>query len=328
MIIKNITDQLKNIHLQLDRHVITYGICVVIASVLWFLNALNKDYSSQISYPVKYTDFPQGKYLVSTPPQRITLEVKAKGFALLAHKIKTSFRPIVIPINSLSNKILEQSDVFEYTFPLQNIKDKISSQLNTYIKLSSIQPEKIEFIFSPAVSKKVAVRPVVQYSLKQLYILKDGILCTPDSIKVSGPALIIDTLKYVYTKPWDAGEIKRELSKTVSLAPMPGVQFNDTPIRLDMSLERYTEGNKTIPIKVLNLPSSMDIKLFPNTVEVSYEIGLSKYDLVQDEDFSFTVDYRKIKSGSLLPVQATRFPAYIQELKYSPQKVEFILEPK
>ena len=35
--------------LHIKRNVITYGVCVIIATVLWFLNALNKEYTKEIS---------------------------------------------------------------------------------------------------------------------------------------------------------------------------------------------------------------------------------------------------------------------------------------
>lgn len=45
----------------LNRNIVSYLICVVIASILWFLNTLSKDYLTEITYPVKYTNFPGGK---------------------------------------------------------------------------------------------------------------------------------------------------------------------------------------------------------------------------------------------------------------------------
>ena len=37
--------------------------CLLIATVLWFLNALSKDYSTTIAYPVKYIDAPKNQFL-------------------------------------------------------------------------------------------------------------------------------------------------------------------------------------------------------------------------------------------------------------------------
>ena len=39
--------------LHIKRNVVTYGVCVIIATVLWFLNALNKEYTTEITYPIK-----------------------------------------------------------------------------------------------------------------------------------------------------------------------------------------------------------------------------------------------------------------------------------
>lgn len=65
--------------LHIKRNVVTYGICVIIATVLWFLNALNKEYTTEITYPIKYTELPKGKLLVSEPPKEMTLAIKAHG---------------------------------------------------------------------------------------------------------------------------------------------------------------------------------------------------------------------------------------------------------
>ena len=120
----------KNRNIRIDRNILSYIICVIIAAILWFLNALNKEYTSEISYPVRYTDFPKGKYLVSSLPSTITLEVKAKGFTLVGYRISTSFLPISLDINSYSNYMLEKDNILEYTLKLSTIKDKINNQLN------------------------------------------------------------------------------------------------------------------------------------------------------------------------------------------------------
>lgn len=323
-----ITERFKSFQFHIDRNIISYGICVAIASILWFLNALNKDYTTKISYPVKYTDFPQGKFLVSDPPQTISLEVKANGFTLLAYRLRTSFRPIVIDINSYSKHSLNKPDVFKYSLNLNDTKEKIGSQLHSGIKLLSIYPGKVDFTFSPAVSKKIAVFPVVHYTLKQQYILTNGIQCTPDSILVTGPAQIMDTLKYIYTEPWDAGEIKKTRTQTLTLSPGHGIQFENTEINIELEPERYTEVSRTIPIQVLNLPDSLKIRLFPGTVEITYEVGLSKYEVAKNSDFVFTVDYKNVHDESYLSVRHAHSPLYIKGLRYTPQKVEFILEKK
>ncbi len=318
----------KNRDIRIDRNILSYTICVIIAAILWFLNALNKEYTSEISYPVRYTDLPKGKYLVSELPSDITLEVKAKGFTLVGYRISTSFLPINLDINSYSNYMLEKDNILEYTLKLSTIKDRINNQLNSDIKLLNIKPEEIYFKFSHAVTKMIPVKPVVDYSLKKQHILKDEITAVPDSILVSGPASMMDTLSYIPTEIWKAGEISKNLSRTIDLDFPPNFSAEEKSVKINIELERFTEAKRNIPISVWNLPDSLNIKLFPNTVDISYEIGLSRYDKVTDKDFEFIVNYSQTPNSSYLPVEIVKIPSFIKNLSYTPQKVEYILEKK
>lgn len=319
---------LKRNHVSIDRNILTYGICVIIATILWFLNALNKDYTAEISYPVKYTDFPKGKHLISELPKDIILEVNAKGFALLGYKVSTSFLPITFNVNTYSKHKLEGNGVLEYTVNTREIMDKISNQLSQDIKLQNITPETIEFRFSRSVSRKIAIYPVIKYSLKKQYILKDKIQVTPDSILISGPSNLIDTMKYVYTNPLRFGEISKKVSDQVDLVNIPGVDLPIQEVTVQMDIEKFTESKKNIILKTRNLPDSLNIRLFPENINITYEVGLSKYDKITDADFEFSVDYEQCLGASFLTVKIDKVPSFIQNLVVTTQKVEYILEEK
>lgn len=326
-IVKQFTEFLKKSNLRIDRNIITYLICVVIATILWFLNALNKDYSAVISYPVKYVNLPQGKHLISDLPSTLSLEVRAKGFALLGHRISTSFLPITFNVNTYSNHLLEKDEVFEYTLNTNEIKDKIGNQLNTEIKLLDITPATIEFKFAQSVEKRVAVRPVVNYTLKRQYILNQ-ITATPDSVLVSGPATIIDTLRYISTKSLRLKDLGKSVTKEVELTPLRGCTVDDATVKLDLQVEQFTETKKTIRLQARHVPGSFYLRLFPDNVNITYDVGLSNYEKITNQDFEFYVDYDQTKSSSYLDVKVGKTPAFIKNLVFSPQKVEYIIERK
>lgn len=326
-IVKQFTEFLKKSNLRIDRNIITYLICVVIATILWFLNALNKDYSAVISYPVKYVNLPQGKHLISDLPSTLSLEVRAKGFALLGHRISTSFLPITFNVNTYSNHLLEKDEVFEYNLNTNEIKDKIGNQLNTEIKLLDITPATIEFKFAQSVEKKVAVRPVVNYTLKRQYILNQ-ITATPDSVLVSGPATIIDTLRYISTKSLRLKDLGKSVTKEVELTPLRGCTVDDATVKLDLQVEQFTETKKTIRLQARHVPGSFYLRLFPDNVNITYDVGLSNYEKITNQDFEFYVDYDQTQSSSYLDVKVGKTPAFIKNLVFSPQKVEYIIERK
>lgn len=317
---------LKRHHIHLDQNILSYVICVIIAAVLWFLNALNKDYIAEVSYPVKYTNLPKGKHLISELPQNIILEVQAKGFALLGYRVSTSFLPITFNVNSYTNHLLERNEILEYTINTSDIKEKINSQLNSDIKLLSITPAAIDFKFSYSVTKNIAVSPVVHYTLKRQYILKNGITTTPDSILVSGPSTVMDTLQAIYTEPFTLKDLDEDITKKVDLVPTEEVSFEEQKIQVNVRVERFTEAKRKIPLTVTNLPDSLNIRLFPNYIDVTYDVGLSMYDKVFDNDFIFSIDYQPDMNRTMLNVKVVKVPSFIDNLTFTPQKVEYILE--
>lgn len=313
----------------LQQNVATYGVCLVIATALWFLNALNKTYVTEISYPVKYTDFPKGKLLVSELPEEMTLEIKAHGFALLRYKISTAFQPIVFNVNSYSNGVIEKNDLLSFTVTTAEVKERINSQLNQDIELLNIKPESVTFEFSRFQTKTVPVIPQVTYTLKHQYILRKDITVTPDSLQIEGPASIVDTLRAIYTKPVKYTKLSKSVDKKIKLQDINGLQVDIKDVRLQIEVERYTEARKTVPLGVKNLPDSLQIRLFPSSIDITFDVGLSNYDIVTDTSFVFEVDYDEIKNNpEKLPIHVAKRPHHIKDLLFTPVEVEYLIEKK
>lgn len=310
-----------------SRNIITYLICVVIASILWLLNTLNKEYTAEITYPVKYANFPKGKYPLNPLPTQIRLEVKAKGFALLGYHIKTSFLPVSINVNGFNSLFQCKNQIWEYTLSTNDLKEKINSQLSSEVKLLNVLPAEITFRLAAASRKKIAVRPDLHYTLKRQYIV-NRIEIRPDSMLVSGPAPIIDTLQNIRTQPITLKNVGKNVSVTTGLTALPHCTYEETPIEVRIQVEQFTEAKRTIPITPRFVPDSVNIRLFPDDVNISYEVGLSQYDKMSNDDFTFTVDYPSHTHTPYLEVKAGKIPAYIKNLNYTPQKVEYILEKK
>jgi len=323
--ISNTIHKIKEI--RLSKNIISYLICVVIASILWILNALSKDYSAELTYPIKYINFPEDKYPVLKLPAQLHLEVKARGFALLGYRIRTSFLPITFNVSTYTNHLKSNKDVFEYLLNTNDIKDKIENQLSPDIKLLNVYPEEILFKFAVAKHKKVAVKPALNYTLKRQYILT-RVTAIPDSIWVSGPASVIDTLPYITTQPLHLKELSKNTERKLALIPAPDCTFQEETVEVLLKVEQYTEAKRTLPIIAVHVPDSMNIRLFPPNVNISYDIGLSKYDKVNDKDFVFSVDYPKNPTTNFLEIKVSKSPGFIKDLSYSPKKVEYILEKK
>ena len=97
----DISDYVKVVKLKNNRRVVVFLVCLIIATSLWFLNALGKEYTSEVSYPVKYINPPANQFLADNTPVKLDLKIYGQGFTLLRFKL-LSFSPIILDIAEIT----------------------------------------------------------------------------------------------------------------------------------------------------------------------------------------------------------------------------------
>lgn len=304
-----------------------YLICVAIATLLWLMNALSQDYSAELNYPVRYINVPQDKYAANHFPTTLQVSVRTKGFTLLGHRVRISFRPITFNYNNFSQSMQQKGQIYECRLGGNDLKERVAGQISSEMKLVGVAPEELVLQFAAASIKKVPVRPRVNYTLKRQHIL-NGIRTIPDSVTVSGPEVYIDTLQCVYTELWTAKDIKKQEQKDLHLKEMEHCVVPKEPVKVVLDVEQFTEARRRLMIHPQGVPSHVNMQLFPGVVEVVYEVGLSRYHEIKDSDFIIAVDYPKDLDAPYLDVTVKKAPEYIKNLKFTPQTVEFFLEKK
>ena len=76
----------------LNRKVLVFFFFLLLSILFWFLTAMNQEYETTISYPVRYIKFPERKVLVNDIPDRLDLSVNAGGYTLLRYKLQSRLR--------------------------------------------------------------------------------------------------------------------------------------------------------------------------------------------------------------------------------------------
>ena len=67
------------------------------------------------------------------------------------------------------------------------------------------------------------------------------------------------------------------------------------------------------------------IKLIPNTINISYKVGISKYTDISNEHFTARVIYTdSTKNNNVLKVEMSKFPDKVYAIEFTPKFVEFI----
>jgi hypothetical protein len=321
---------LKNLRkITINKKSLIFLFFVGIASIFWLLNALSKEYTATIDHPIRYYNFPNDKVLVGKLPNYISIKVNAFGFSILKYKYKlrTSFDAIDLNVKQLGLRKITGSKS-KYYILTRYEQAKISKQLKKEIKLLEIYPDTIYFHLADIVSKKVLVAHNVDFTLDKQTMLNGNITLNPDSIVISGPQTIIDTIDSVFTSFQDYKLLTARFTRNIGLKPIEGIIFKTKRIVITIPAEKFTEKTIKKELEIMNLPDSLSLKAFPNYIDISYQYALSNFEKISDADFVVSIDYNDIKSAlsNKLKVQMESSPEQAKKIKYFPTHIEFIVE--
>jgi YbbR domain-containing protein len=302
-------------------------VCLALSSFLWLLNSLEKRYTSRIIVPVRYVEFPNDKQLTGILPQNFDLMVDAYGYTLLSYKLRLAFSPIQINVGEMIDNALERGSKFRYSVATVAHKEEIEKQISSEIRILSIKPDSLVFNFNKIISKKIKVKPDLKLNFESEYSLENKPLATPDSILVSGPKNILDTLKFVSTIYRNHSGLSHSVEETVPLHAIPGIKFGTREVQISIPVEQTTEVTFEVPVTVINKPADIILKTFPGKIKVSCRIGLSKYKKLDYNSFRATINYEKVSlNDPRLPVTFESLAKIEMSAGYSPKEVEFIVE--
>lgn len=313
--------------LQFRKRILLFSVFLLISAAIWLLNALSKNYTTVIEYPLVYTDFPEDKVSVGEMPGHLDLQINSHGYALLRYKLFRKPVPISFSVSEYNlNDGQDGSSEFILT---RYLKEPIARQLPAELQLLEIAPDTLHFQFAGRVTRMVKIKPDFRYSIDKQFTIKDEILLNPDSVEVTGPDIILDTMAYVYTEALDLGELTRNYTDKVRLNQEAELSYNISRVNCSIELERFTELQVTIPIEVLNLPDSILLQTFPSSIKISCKVGLSKYERIESYPFRAVVDYEKIEErAQTLNVSIQNPPDYLLGYEYTPRTVEFLKSRK
>ncbi len=163
------------------------------------------------------------------------------------------------------------------------------------------------------------------------YILSNDIEVSPTKVKVFGPENVLDTMKAVYTEKIeirslsDTTEVKVKLEKSRT-----GVRYAFEDVTLTFYVEMFTESKKDVAVTVINVPSNINARIFPPSVQVSYNVGLSNFNRIKENDIQLVFDYNEAKESKRrrYKLKVINNSSFISNLRVSPDEVEFLLEEK
>lgn len=318
---------LKKVYFRNDKRVAAYLICVAIATVFWFLNALSKIYTVKIVAPVEYVNLPNNKTLASNLPENFEMTVRAHGFTILRRKLIFLFGPLSFNVNEMTNNRMLENKKTSFAFPTRQFLTELSYQLSNDLEVVSITPDTLFFRFGQMSQKLVKVKPVVKVNLKKQYQISGEITTEPNTVVVNGPQSTLDTLQFVYTKAKEFNAVDESIQVKAGIIQVKELFFDPQSVQLVVPVEEYTEAQQSVQVMLTDIPDYVKVKLFPARVKVTFLVGLSRFSEIHPEDFKLAVSYSDIEGGmQRLRIKTLSAPAFLYDIKIAPEEIEYLIE--
>ena len=224
----------------LNGRLLVFFFFLLLSIIFWFLTALNKEYNADLYYPVRFIRFPEGKALINDVPEQLHMNVKAQGYTLLRYKLKARLKPIVFDVNSFSlNTVPGKSTSFVYILT-DFAKEKIQPQMTSEIEILSISPDTLVFQFADVVTKWFDIQLDIQVEFQKQYMQVGPVGLHPDSVNVSGPSSVLDTLKFILTEPVHFTGVNTSIDETVALNEENYLTYSLSEVRVNVPVDKFT----------------------------------------------------------------------------------------
>ncbi len=314
-------------NLKSNRDLLVFLVFLLLSTGLWFLNALRKDFVTTIEYPVKYSEFPEDFILLGEPQSNVQLKIRSLGYNILPYHFGKIISPEYLNVSSF--KRIHKGDTEGAYILTRDLKNVFTKNLTNGIDLLEIYPDTLFVLFEKKEKKVVPVKFQSELTFKPQYYQSGNILLKPDSVEISGPLTLIDTIDVVYTQNKVFEDLSDSLIRNVPLITNDNITCNPGRVVVSIPVEPFTEKEVIIPLQSVNVPDSLRLKCFPSEVKISFTIAVSKFNDVSARDFKAEVDYNSNTSNTLpdrLKVRITDIPRGVKKVDYSPLFVECLFE--
>ncbi|MDX1543218.1 MAG: YbbR-like domain-containing protein [Christiangramia sp.] len=299
----------------------TFSFFLVFAAVVWVLVQFSKTYTQLIEVPIHYINVPLDKSISDEKPDHVDLQLQDNGFNIYYYKI---FNP-GLTVDLSRARETEKNLVYL----LENHLTEIEEQLKIDFEKSRIIQEEIVIPFQFKKEKMVKVLPNIEVSYAVGYSADEPVRLKPDSIKVSGPEKIIDSIITVPTKSIKLSKVNQDLKGSVEIdtSNLGMLSFYENSIKYYQKVSKFTEGSAEIPVDVVNIPEGLNLAYFPKTVIVYYQVNLKDFEKISSSDFRVVCDYKSISKGDdYMVAQIVEKPDFVNNLRLNERQIQFVIK--
>ena len=294
---------------------------LALSTTFWVLQTLNETYEEEYAIPLELRNVPNNVVITTELPKTLHITLRDKGSVLLSYKYTRRFKPIVVNFDDYANAsghVVIQGSEFTR---------QISSQLISSTQLLGTKPETLEFYYNYGLCKRVPVVVQADIQTGRLFSLANTFM-SQDSVTVYASKELLDTITGAYTQPLRLKNVSDTTRVNAAFLPVRGAKFLPAKVHLTFCIDRLVEKTVQVPVQQVNFPASKQLRTFPATVSVTFQVAMGQYRNITSDNFVLVVNYEDLLKNktNLCHLSLKTIPTGVSHVRISPQDVEYIIE--
>ncbi|MBC2840762.1 CdaR family protein [Robiginitalea sp. SC105] len=287
----------------------------------WLIIRLAQTYNHTLAFRMEYQQVPDSLVLLSPPPADLRVRVRASGFQLMRYQI--SPKKVAIDLGASQHKGRR------YFIVPDVYRRQVANQLGDDISLLEVAEDTIFLDFQKLRSRTVPVRPALRIELASNYAIDGPILADPPSVHLLGPPGEIDTIRALETESLLLTGVKDSVSRVLRLPAadrLPNTRFSTEQVTVKARVYRFSESVVDVPVEVINLPGTEEVRTFPASVGVLCKGRIEALKDLSPSDFRIVADFETPDpETNRLQLRIEEQPPGIQSVLLLETSVEFIV---
>jgi hypothetical protein len=265
-------------------------LCIFAATVFWFFNALNKNYATNITFPLAF-EYDQDRFVpVRALPEKIRLNINGQGWDLFRQSLGIKVPALIVPLE----KPLETKRIVGSTLPIL-----FSNQLSD-VQINFALTDTLHIDLDEKIKKGVSLQAdSIQYFIHPDYGLAGEVTLVPERVTIEGPKKIIQAIPQTVMVMLPKSDISKEYNEEVELVFGNNDLIKRDPpvVQVKFQVEKMVEMSNRIPLIVLHLPDR--IKPLINVAEVlcTYRIPERLTGKISTDSLYAMVDIARVGKG-------------------------------
>ncbi|MGJ3234072.1 hypothetical protein [Marivirga sp.] len=316
---EKIGDWLSNIFLPHSNDTIKVVVlCIVTATTFWFFNALNDNYSTRISYPIKFTYPDSSLVVVEELPKKVSINVSGGGWNLLRKTFWFTITPVEVPLEEpVNTKYILGNSLYSL------IADQMNEIQLNYVENDTLR---IEIDSIRTANSKLSIDST-KISLAEGYGIISTIKKSHDSASFSGPERFIKNIPEEVFIDIEEENISSNYSEDIYLPTFGSSLVNRNPVEVNVSFEvaKFIQQELMLPFEKINLPADSNAYIFSDSLaRISFKIQEKLAGNFNLDSIQLVVDFEGINAqDSIASPVLTLVPSQLKDLDIKIDSIQY-----